>query len=45
MHLQLAKDNENLILQIIQLLRVNDFATDKIKEKAQMCNGHPNFVR
>ena len=35
----------SLILQIIQLLRVNDFPTNRIKEKAQTSNGNPNFVR
>ena len=39
------KDNGSLILQIIQLSRVNDFATDSIKNKAQTCYGNPNFVR
>ena len=41
----MTKDNDNFILQIIQLSRVNDFATNNIKEKAQTSYGNPNFVR
>ena len=44
-NLQLTKDNDSLILQIIQLSWVNEYATDSIKEKAQTSYGNPNFVR
>ena len=41
----MTKDNDNFILQIIQVSRVNDFATNSIKEKAQTSYSNPNFVR
>ena len=41
----MTKDNDNFILQIIQVSRVNDFATNNIKEKAQTSYSNPNFVR
>ena len=45
MQKQLTQDNSSLVFQLIQLERINDFATYGIEEKTQTSYGMPDFLR